>query len=318
MEFNIRAVTEAERMYFYHNSQQIFMQTGHIGYLRADMDSDGKGFFSNWEDFRASLKSDEFKKELDEVINACRFDDKYGRLLGTRDLMKQYCNFHKEAEFNGNYTKEYGFRVDTDKYTYLMRVNPTKGDYNLYCYCYAREWLDNHIRNSEKGIRFITPYYKVLFKIDDGDKIRIKMKDGTVSDHTCRYVDDYHLYVGTTLYHVCEFSERMSSFGNEVMPLRSSLPEKCYSVFPSNGKLILITKCENECFEASNPYDSPERNREIADERNKEMGVSNAQEAAMLSGVIYGWQSELANPKNYDENGISCISKSRSDRGEAR
>jgi hypothetical protein len=35
----------------------------------ADMDSNGEGFFSSWDDFRKDLKTQEFKDELDAVIN---------------------------------------------------------------------------------------------------------------------------------------------------------------------------------------------------------------------------------------------------------
>lgn len=45
MDMTIRAMTPAERNYGYAQSQQISMQTGLIGHLRADMDSNGKGFF---------------------------------------------------------------------------------------------------------------------------------------------------------------------------------------------------------------------------------------------------------------------------------
>ncbi len=56
-----------ERNYTYSQSQQISMQTGCIGHLRADMDSSGEGFFSSWDDFRKDLKTQEFKDEFDEV-----------------------------------------------------------------------------------------------------------------------------------------------------------------------------------------------------------------------------------------------------------
>ena len=32
-----------------------------------------------------------------------------------------------------NYCTEHGFRVDTEKHAFLLRCNPTKGDYNFYC-----------------------------------------------------------------------------------------------------------------------------------------------------------------------------------------
>lgn len=44
MELNLRPMTEAERLYCYGQSQQIMAQTGCVGHLRADMDTDGRGF----------------------------------------------------------------------------------------------------------------------------------------------------------------------------------------------------------------------------------------------------------------------------------
>ncbi len=67
IEYEKRAMIEAEDKYTFRQSTQISMQTGLIGHLRADMDTDGNGFFSSWSDFREELKTDEFKAELDEV-----------------------------------------------------------------------------------------------------------------------------------------------------------------------------------------------------------------------------------------------------------
>ena len=67
IEYEKRAMIEAEDKYTFRQSTQISMQTGLIGHLRADMDTDSNGFFSRWFDFREELKTDEFKAELDEV-----------------------------------------------------------------------------------------------------------------------------------------------------------------------------------------------------------------------------------------------------------
>lgn len=72
IEFEKRAMIEAEDKYTFRQSSQISGQTGLIGYLRADMDTDGNGFFSSWNDWRKDLKTDEFKAEFDEVINSLR------------------------------------------------------------------------------------------------------------------------------------------------------------------------------------------------------------------------------------------------------
>lgn len=83
----IRPVTLPERSYTYSQSQQISMQTGFIGYLRADMDSNGEGFFSSWNDFRKDLKTQAFKDEFDEVINGFRDE---GYFLHNRAALSKY------------------------------------------------------------------------------------------------------------------------------------------------------------------------------------------------------------------------------------
>ena len=67
-----RVLTEAERKYTFSQSQQLSMQTGLIGYLRADFGSTGNEFWTTWNDFRKDLKTDEFKAEFDDVINGLR------------------------------------------------------------------------------------------------------------------------------------------------------------------------------------------------------------------------------------------------------
>lgn len=44
VEYEQRAMIEAEDKYTFRQSTQISMQTGLIGHLRADMDTDGNGF----------------------------------------------------------------------------------------------------------------------------------------------------------------------------------------------------------------------------------------------------------------------------------
>ena len=114
--------------------------------------------------------------------------------------------------------KKYGFRVDTEKHAFLLRCNPTKGDYNFYCYCYVKEWLDKHIQKAEQGIRFIDPQYKELFRIPDGGKVIVTTSWGEKREYPCRFIDEYHTEVGSNLYHICEFAERMQKNGATYEP----------------------------------------------------------------------------------------------------
>lgn len=312
MDLDMRALTEKEDKYTFSNSMQISMQCGLIGHLRADMDSDGNGFFSSWEDYRKELKTDEFKDEFDKVINSLREE---GDILYNRKSLAKYCYSSPQAKMNNEHDY-YGVRVDTQKYAYLCRLNPNKGEYNLYCYCYIKDWLDKHIRSAEKGIRFITPEYKEKFRISDGEKIRITFSDGEVKDRVCRYIDDSHVEVGDDLYHICEFAERMEQCGATFIPLRSDLPEVCYSILPSTGDVIIIKHGESGYYRCEYSTEDKAFNREFANDRNANLGVSKAQVEAMLAGSMYGWDVPAADPKSYDENGT--LLRNTKDRGDAR
>lgn len=311
-EMTLRPMTAVEQLYSYSQSQQISMQTGLIGYLRADMDSNGGGFFSSWNGFRDSLKTEDFKLEFDDVLNELRED---GNLLHDRSTLARCCRRTPESSFHNN-RNEYGFRVDTGHYSYLMRLNPNKGEYNLYCYCYVKQWLDRHMHQAEKGIRFITPDYKEVFRIPDGDRIRMTLSSGETMEQVCRYIDDTHLEVGSNLYHICEFAERMQHNGVKTIPLRSSLPDKCFSLLESTGEMIVITKGEKG-YTPTGIFPQDVSPREGVTAANAASGVTKAQEAAMVAGSMFGWETPAADPKNYDGHGNPLRPKSR-EREDAR
>lgn len=235
IEYEKRAMIEAEDKYTFRQSTQISMQTGLIGHLRADMDTDGNGFFSSWFDFREELKTDEFKAEFDEVINSLREE---GDILHNRRALAKYCYCTPQSRMQEE-PGYYGVRVDTEKYAYLLRLNPDRGEYNLYCYCYRRDWLDQHLKDAEKGIRFIDSHYKELFRIPDGGKVKIHHSWNEDQIRTCRYIDDYHVEIGSNLYHICEFAERME--------YALSLAEKARIDMPYMSQLT--GKTEQELFE---------------------------------------------------------------------
>ena len=154
------------------------------------------------------------------------------------------------------------------------------------------------------------PDYKEMFRLSDGDKIRMVLPSGEKQDYTCRYVDETHLEVGRNLYHICEFAERMKDNGITVIPLRSSLPDKCFSYLESTGEMIVITKGEKGYTPTGiYPQDSsPKKGVAAANEAN---GVTQAQEAAMVAGSMFGWHVLGADPKNYDEHGQAIRPKAK-------
>lgn len=317
MNMEIRVMQPHERLYAYSQSQQLTGQTGSIGYLRGDMGRSGREFHSSWEDYRKDRKTPEFQKEFDDVVNALRSDGQYGGILKDRNAMAAYCSKHPESTFEGNFSREYAFRVDTEHHAYLIRCIPEFGDNNFYIFPYQRRCLDHHMKEAEKGIRFITPDYREKFRIPDGDMVRITTAWDEQLNRVCRYIDPTHLEVGRNLYHICEFAERMERNGATVIPLRSSLPELCYGTLLDTGKIVIYKRGETGYYKADIPYTSKEEARSIVDEQNALGGVSKAQEAAMAAGSMFGFDVPAADPANYDENGQPIKPKHR-DRGDAR
>ena len=320
MDLTLRPMTQAEQAYCYSQSQQISGQAGLIGHLRADFGSNGTGFFSNFFDFRKNLKSEDFKAELDEVINALREDQRFGGILAGRTAMSKYCHKHPDSSIEPDYN--YGFRADTAHYSYMLRVTPKRGEYNLYCYCYLRQWLESHMNRAEKGIRFITPHYQEKFRIADGDRVRLVMESGENREMTCRYIDDYHMEVtgqtGSTVYHICEFAEVWEQNGcTEMIPLRKSLPERCFGYLKATGEIVVLQKGQKG-FAPTGKYAENETPQECVDSLNAAMDVTRAQAAAMMAGSMFGWDAPAADPANYDDQGIPVRPGRKQDRGDAR
>ena len=122
-----------------------------------------------------------------------------------------------------------------------------------------------------------------------------------------RYIDDYHMEIGgvfgSDLYHICEFAERMDQLGNKVIPLRSSLPERCFVYVESANEIGIVDKGETGYRPANVTPEISITKQQGADYLNDAMGVSKAQAAAMKSGSLFGWEVKAANPANYDEQG---------------
>jgi len=318
MELTMRAATPTERLYAFNQSTQIAEQCGSPGYLFGDLDKTLSVFFRNWMQNEPTEDTPEFKSEFKAVLEMLRFDERYSHVLKNRATMTIYCLNHPEGCFN--HGRDYAFRADTQNYSYLIRCIPDGEDNQVYIHPYRRERLDHHMKQAEKGIRFVTPDNREKFKIPDGESFRITTSGAGTRVNTARYVDDSHFEVvtryGSYLYHIHEFAEWLERHEGSLIPLRSTLPEKCFSITSTADKIVIITKGEMGHRSAGARAEGVTA-REGATALNESMGVTRAQEAAMLFGSIYGWDKPGADPKYYDEQGEPIKYKHR-DRGDAR
>ena len=315
MDMIIRPATPAERLYAYEQRIEIAERCGNPGYLWGALDNSGTVFVNSWETFVRSQNTPEFKAEFNTVLDMLRFDERYGHALKNRSTMITYCLDHSQGSFRNGY--EYAFRADTQGYSYLIRCTPAGEDNHVYIYPYRRDCLDRHMKQAEKGIRFITLDGKEKFRVQDGDMVRIMTGAESHLDRMARYVDDCHAEIGGSLYHIREFAEWMENSGSQVIPMRSTLPDNCYCVLPGSDEIIIVRKGESGYYRTDKYGHDRAQALAIVDECNEIGGVSKAQAAAMLAGSMFGWHIPGADPKNYDEQG-KPIKPKQHDRDESR
>ena len=221
MKLEIKALQPEERLYVYSQSQQLRAQTGSIGHLRGDFGKSGCEFFCTWEDHIKSYRLDTFGDEFDRFINALRFDTVNDRPFAGRNALRLYCKAHPESGFKGNYSEEYGFRVDKGQYSFLLRCNPMVGDYNFYVFCYIKKLLDSYMERARKGIRFVTSFGKEIFRLPDGEKIQITRPSG---EKVLNMVMDAEII--TLCRKIRALEQENQSLTEEVQKLRKALDRK--------------------------------------------------------------------------------------------
>lgn len=122
---------------FFSQSEEHDRKNGCIGHLRGDF-GDGKQFYSTWwphQDDR--LNKAEFKADLPRVVNWLRKDFSP---LKDLDSMRRFCNLYgSKSQIPDAMLPSHGFRIDTQRFLYMLRCYPHMGDYNFYLYCYDKE-----------------------------------------------------------------------------------------------------------------------------------------------------------------------------------
>lgn len=110
----LRVTSPAEDLYAFPQSPNITYSTGFIGCLKGEFEDNN--LFTLWSDAARHLKTDEFVGEMNSVLDALK-----GKTLLNRKNMRSYCRSHSSAMMSGK-EEQYGFRVDTDQYSYLFRL----------------------------------------------------------------------------------------------------------------------------------------------------------------------------------------------------
>ncbi len=79
-------------------------------------------------------------------------------------------------------------------------------------------------------------------------------------------------------------------------PYRDKLPQLCFTLLPGTGQLICVKRGEIGYYPSDWSTPDAQENRRIADEQNRKLGVTPAQEEAMKIGSMCGWDVPGADP----------------------
>lgn len=168
VELTLRPATPTERLYAKRQCIPIMERCGSPGILVAELDDSGTAFYSHWDIWDPAWKTPEFSVELDAMIEMLRSDQRYGPVLKNIPAMIAYCLNNQESRIIQS--PEYLFRVDAGYHAYLLRCTPSELLDNAYIYAYRRDLLERHMKEAEKGIRFVTTDGKEKFRVPDGSR----------------------------------------------------------------------------------------------------------------------------------------------------
>lgn len=111
-------------------------------------------------------------------------------------------------------------------------------------------------------------------------------------------IDDGELYVHLWNWDDWSIQTEEERFGPR---LAEGLPEMCFSTLLATGGLICIKRGETGYYPSERDTGDKERNAELADQLNEQLGVTIWQRKAMEVGSMCGWDVPGADPAKYLE-----------------
>lgn len=185
---------------------------------------------------------------------------------------------------NRKHLKTDAFKTEFDGVVNYLRSNPgnpvlkSRADMRAYCRAHPEQRMDGCWQGNMTGFKIITADYSYY--------VRCTPREG-----------DYDLYIFCfdNRYLIPELSGQ------------HELPNDCFSILPSSGEVIFIVFGEQGYHPSGLSANDSVLNRQIVAANNALLGVTRAQEEAMLAGSLFGWEKPAAKPWNYEADGTPRI-----------
>ena len=205
-----RPLMAEERKYTFRSCTDIEVRSGLIGCTRISMTSSYEDAAKTWCAFNERLNTEGFQREYLEILSVIRL------LLPDKDSLRVYYNTHLSLSFSDGKAKFAGMSISTERYCYLLRINPSVDIDNVLIFCYLQERLKSHIRNAAKGIRFVDKRNRELFTIRDGE--RITLYPSSEPSVSCRYIDPFTCKIGSKKWNIRDLADYMEKSGKLIIP----------------------------------------------------------------------------------------------------
>lgn len=153
--------------------------------------------------------------------------------------------------------------------------------------------------NNNKTIRFIDSDYKTLFNIPDGGSIKITYPPGDGREpvtRACEYLDEMHTKIGNSVYHICEFAERMETIGAHYEPEIQLRNAEITPFSPGEEKFFTYNREEgNTCIGHIAGDFGHSGDRYFSNWSDRENSRNTPEFQTELHGAIYALRQDLLN-----------------------
>ncbi|MBE7048460.1 MAG: hypothetical protein E7393_03700 [Ruminococcaceae bacterium] len=159
--YTLEKIDQSEFPFMYASKDET-ENRGCICYIRGYFDNSiderfqSTAMVENRDNYR-SLRTTDFQRECDNVINYFRFQADTPVLKSRRDMLNVRSETNATRFDRDN--DICGYRVTTNDHTYYFRCDARQGQYNLYLYCYNNELLNRY-----KDLQFVNEHYADIDK----------------------------------------------------------------------------------------------------------------------------------------------------------
>ena len=146
-KYEIKPASPDEAGLFFAMPSEKDTELGCIGHIRMDFGKSGNEFWHTWwPRGPEELNSPEFKAELQKVVDELRQS-----VLKNRIAMERFCYGHG-GKIPGGWVQNYGYVVETERYRYCLRCDPSPGTYNGYLTCFDLDVQRQNMAQTEQQV----------------------------------------------------------------------------------------------------------------------------------------------------------------------